>query len=74
MMFYLKKSLKLVVGILILTPQFAKIGFYGIFIVFIVMAFLIILIKIQKVLEYPFGKSLDHIDLRMREKASRRIL
>tara|TARA_B100000686_G_scaffold338940_1_gene412209 strand:+ start:2096 stop:2845 length:750 start_codon:yes stop_codon:yes gene_type:complete len=64
----------LVIGILILTPQFAKIGVYGVFTAFIVMSFLIILIKIQKVLEYPFGKSLDHIDLRMREKASRRIV
>ena len=64
----------LVVGILILTPQFAKIGVYGVFTAFVVMSFLIILIKIQKILEYPFGKFLDHIDLRMREKASRRIV
>ena len=64
----------LVVGILILTPQFAKIEVYGIFTAFVVMSFLVVLIKIQKMLEYPFGKSMDHIDLRMREKASRRIV
>ena len=63
----------LVVGVLILTPQFATLGVYGIFASFVVMCFLVILIKIQKILEYPFGKSMDHIDLRMKEKAYRRI-
>ena len=61
-------------GILILTPQFAKIGLYGILAYFIVMSFLIVLIKIQKVLEYPFGKNMDHIDLRMRNKTLKRII
>jgi len=64
----------LVIGILILTPQFANIGIYGIFAAFVVMSFLIVLIKIQKILEYPFGKSIDHIDLRMRNKATKRIV
>ena len=64
----------LVLGVLILSPQFAKIGIYGVFASFAIMCSLIILIKIQKILEYPFGKAIDHIDLRMREKASRRIV
>ena len=63
----------LVVGVLILTPQFATLGVYGIFASFLIMCFLIILIKIQKMLEYPFGKNMDHIDLRMRKKAYRRL-
>jgi hypothetical protein len=63
----------LVVGALILSPQFATLGLYSVFVSFLVMCFLIILIKIQKVLEYPFGKNRDHIDLRMRKKAYRRI-
>ena len=63
----------LVVGVLILTPQFATLGVYGVFASFLVMCFLIVLIKIQKMLEYPFGKNIDHIDLRMRKKAYKRI-
>ena len=63
----------LVAGVLILTPQFATLGVYGIFASFLVMCFLIVLIKIQKMLEYPFGKNIDHIDLRMRKRAYKRI-
>ena len=63
----------LVVGVLLLTPQFATFGVYGIFSSFLIMCFLITLIKIQKILEYPFGKNIDHIDLRLKEKAYRRI-
>ena len=63
----------LVAGVLILTPQFATLGVYGIFVSFLIMCFLIVLIKVQKRLEYPFGKNIDHIDLRMRKKAYRRI-
>ena len=63
----------LVVGVLILSPQFATLGFYGIFASFLIMCFLIILIKVQKMLEYPFGKNMDHIDLRMRKKANTRL-
>ena len=63
----------LVAGVLILTPQFATLGVYGIFASFVIMCFLIILIKIQKMLEYAFGKNMDHIDLRMRNKAYKRI-
>ena len=63
----------LVLGVLILSPQFAQVGVYGIFTSFLIMCFLIILIKVQKMLEYPFGKNIDHIDLRMRKKASKRI-
>jgi len=40
---------------------------------FLIMCFLIILIKVQRMLEYPFGKNMDHIDLRMRKKACKRI-
>ncbi len=63
----------LVVGVLLLTPQFATFGIYGVFSSFVIMCFLVTLIKIQKVLEYPFGKNIDHIDLRLKEKAYRRI-
>lgn len=63
----------LVAGVLILSPQFATLGLYGIFTSFVIMCFLIILIKVQKILEYPFGKNMDHIDLRMRSKAYKRI-
>jgi hypothetical protein len=63
----------LVAGVLILSPQFATFGLYGIFVSFLIMCFLIILIKVQKMLEYPFGKNMDHIDLRMRDKAHKRI-
>ena len=63
----------LVFGVLILAPQFAKVGIYGIFTSSLIMCFLIILIKVQKRLEYPFGKNIDHIDLRMRKKAYKRI-
>ena len=63
----------LVAGVLILSPQFATLGLYGIFTSFVIMCFLIILIKVQKMLEYPFGKNMDHIDLRMRSKAYKRI-
>ena len=63
----------LVVGVLLLTPQFATFGVYGIFSSFLIMCFLVTLIKIQKILEYPFGKNIDHIDLRLKEKAYRRI-
>ena len=63
----------LVAGVLILSPQFATLGLYGIFTSFLIMCFLIILIKVQKMLEYPFGKNMDHIDLRMRNKAYKRI-
>ena len=59
----------LVVGALILCPQFTILGIYGVFVSFSVMCFLILLIKILKVLEYTFGKDIDHIDLRMRKKA-----
>ena len=64
----------LVIGVLILTPQFAEMGLYGILTSFLIMSFLIILIKVQKMLEYPFGKKMDHIDLRMRNKAVHRII
>jgi len=63
----------LVAGVLILSPQFATLGLYGIFASFLIMCFLIILIKVQKMLEYPFGKNMDHIDLRMRKKAYKRL-
>jgi len=56
----------LVVGVLLLTPQFATFGIYGILSSIAIMSFLIILIKIQKLLEYPFGKYIDHIDLRLK--------
>ena len=45
----------LVVGVLILTPQFATFGVYGVLSSIIIMCFLVTLIKIQKILEYPFG-------------------
>ena len=64
----------LVIGVLILTPQFARLGLYGIFTSFLIMCFLTILIKVQKVLEYPFGKHMDHIDLRMKNKTFKRII
>tara|TARA_B100000686_G_C16505067_1_gene819118 strand:+ start:105 stop:857 length:753 start_codon:yes stop_codon:yes gene_type:complete len=64
----------LVIGVLILTPQFAELGFYGVFTSFLIMCFLIVLIKVQKMLEYPFGKNMDHIDLRMRNKTVNRII
>ncbi|MEC7786406.1 MAG: hypothetical protein VX579_05600 [Nitrospinota bacterium] len=64
----------LVTGVLILTPQFATLGYYGIISSFLIMTFLLILIKVQKVLEYPFGKNMDHIDLRMRDKTFKRIV
>ena len=64
----------LVTGVLILSPQFATLGYYGIVTSFLIMGFLLILIKVQKVLEYPFGKNMDHIDLRMRDKTLKRIL
>jgi hypothetical protein len=63
----------LVAGVLILSPQFATLGLYGIFTSSLIMCFLIILIKVQKMLEYPFGKNMDHIDLRMRKKAYTRL-
>ena len=63
----------LVMGVLLLTPQFATFGVYGIFSSFLIMCFLVTLIKIQKILEYPFGKNIAHIDLRLKEKAYRRI-
>ena len=63
----------LVLGVLILSPQFAQVGVYGVFTSFLIMCFLIILIKVQKMLEYPFGKNIDHIDLQMRKKAFKRI-
>ena len=63
----------LVVGVLLLTPQFAVFGVYGVIAAIVIMCFLITLIKIQKILEYPFGKYMDHIDLRLKEKAYRRI-
>ena len=63
----------LVVGVLLLTPQFATFGVYGVLTSTVIMGFLITLIKIQKFLEYPFGKYIDHIDLRLKEKAYRRI-
>ena len=64
----------LVIGVLILSPQFATLGLYGIFTSFLIMCFLTILIKVQKILEYPFGKNMDHIDLRMRNKTFKRII
>ena len=64
----------LVTGVLILSPQFATLGYYGIVTSFLIMGFLLILIKVQKVLEYPFGKNMDHIDLRMRDKTLNRII
>ena len=64
----------LVIGVLILSPQFARLDFYGIFTSFLIMCFLTILIKVQKILEYPFGKHMDHIDLRMRNKTFKRII
>ncbi len=63
----------LVVGVLLLTPQFATFGAYGVLSSMTIMGFLVTLIKIQKVLEYPFGKYIDHIDLRLKERAYRRI-
>ena len=56
-----------------LTLEGIDLIFFGVFVSFLVMCFLIILIKIQKVLEYPFGKKMDYINLRMRKKAYRRI-
>jgi hypothetical protein len=64
----------LVIGVLLLTPQFATFGIYGVLSSIAIMCFLITLIKIQKILEYPFGKYIDHIDLRLKEKAYRRIV
>ena len=63
----------LVVGVLLLSPQFAEFGVYGIWISIIIMMVLLVLIKVQKMLEHPFGKDMDDIDLRLKEKAWRRI-
>lgn len=58
----------LVCGMLLLTPLFANYGSYGIVVAIIIMVVLLALIKVQKMLEHPFGKDLDDIDLRCRNK------
>ena len=64
----------LVLGVMMHTPQFAGFGNYGIFVSVIVMSVLLAMIKIQKTLEYPIGKTeMDHIDLRLKEPARQRI-
>ncbi len=62
----------LVCGMLLLTPLFASYGNYGIIISIIIMIVLLFLIKVMKMLEHPFGKDLDDIDLRCRDKITHR--
>jgi Bestrophin, RFP-TM, chloride channel len=62
----------LVCGMLLLTPLFASYGNYGILISIIIMVVLLFLIKVQKMLEHPFGKDMDDIDLRCRDKINDR--
>jgi len=62
----------LVCGMLLLTPLFASYGGYGILVAIIIMVVLLSLIKVQKMLEHPFGKDLDDIDLRCRNKNKER--
>jgi len=64
----------LVCGMLLLTPLFANYGNYGIVVAIIIMVVLLSLIKVQKMLEHPFGKDLDDIDLRCREKNKERFV
>ncbi|MBC8554991.1 MAG: hypothetical protein H8D23_35710, partial [Candidatus Brocadiales bacterium] len=64
----------LVTGMLLLTPLFAGYGNYGILIAVIIMIVLLSLIKVQKMLEHPFGKDLDDIDLRCRDKNRERFV
>ena len=64
----------MVTGMLLLTPQFAAFGHYGILLAVILMIILLSLLKVQKMLEHPFGKDIDDIDLRCREKTTRRIV
>jgi len=64
----------LVCGMLLLTPLFANYGTYGIIIAILIMMVLLSLIKVQKMLEHPFGKDLDDIDLRCRDKNKERFV
>jgi len=63
----------LVCGMLLLTPLFASYGNYGILISVVIMVVLLSLIKVQKMLEHPFGKDMDDIDLRCRDKINDRL-
>jgi len=65
-------GLALIVGAFLLAPQFAAYGVYGIFVSAIVMFLLIYLIKIQKMLEHPFGEDLDDVSLHFLEKLDKR--
>ena len=54
----------LVVALFVLAPQFALFGYYGVAVSAIVSMVMVLLIRIQHMLEHPFGDDIDNIKFR----------
>lgn len=73
------KSLRLLIDIVltisvfILAPQFALYGEMGVFIAILVSVILVVIIRIQKSLDNPFGEDMDDLDFKFLERFEKRI-
>jgi|TARA_B100002003_G_scaffold247023_1_gene277758 hypothetical protein len=66
-------ALSLILSLFVLAPQFAQFGYYGIFSAAIVSTILVVLIRIQDMLEHPFGEDPDDISFEFSERMEERI-
>jgi len=66
-------ALSLILALFVLAPQFAQFGYYGIFSAAIVSTILVLLIRIQDMLEHPFGDDPDDINFEFSERMETRI-
>jgi len=66
-------GLSLIISLFILAPQFAQFGYYGVASAAIVSTILVILIRIQDMLEHPFGDDPDDISFEFSTRMEERI-
>lgn len=66
-------GLSLIISLFVLAPQFAQFGYYGIVAAAIVSTILVMLIRIQDMLEHPFGEDPDDISFEFATRMEERI-
>lgn len=64
----------LIISLFVLSPQFASFGYFGVFSAALVSLILVVLIKIQDMLEHPFGNDPDDIGFEFLERLEKRII
>ncbi len=63
----------LIISVFILAPEFATLGYFGVFTAGVVAFLLASLIEIQRMIEYPFDQDLDDIRFRFLERFEERV-